>query len=196
MTSRIIDIHTHKTSALDALTIKTIGIHPYNICKESATRLDIKDINPSIEAIGETGLDYSIDCDKGLQLEFFEEQLEIAQTLNLPVIIHCVKAFEPTMCALRKRSLKAVIFHGFIGSKEQAQQAINQGYYLSFGERTLSSPKSIEALRSTPLDRLFYETDCSELEIEEIYERLEIFRTESIEEQIDTIYNNFQRIFR
>ena len=49
--------------------------------------------------------------------------------------------------------------------------ATSRGYYLSFGERTFRSPKSIEAMKATPIDRLFFETDESSVDIEEIYNK-------------------------
>ncbi|MBQ2424602.1 MAG: TatD family hydrolase, partial [Alistipes sp.] len=82
-----------------------------------------------------------------------------------------VRAFEPMMKILENYALKFVIFHGFIGSVEQAQRAVKRGYYLSFGHRTFHSPKSIEALKATPVDRLFFETDECTIDIEEIYNR-------------------------
>lgn len=65
-------------------------------------------------------------------------------------MLHCVRAFEPVMLELAAREPRAVIFHGFIGSPEQARRALEKGYYLSFGVRTFSSPKTMEALRETP----------------------------------------------
>ena len=91
--------------------------------------------------------------------------------------------------------LRAVIFHGFIGSVEQAQRAVKQGYYLSFGERTFHSPKTIEAMRSTPLSSLFVETDESTTPIEEIYEKVAVLRGISTTELATTTEENFKRIF-
>ena len=99
------------------------------------------------------------------------------------------------MKALSGYRLKAVIFHGFIGSVEQAQHAVKQGYYLSFGERTFRSPKSIEALRSTPLSHLFVESDESATPIEKIYGEIAILRGVSIDELTRAVEENFVRIF-
>ena len=51
----------------------------------------------------------------------------------------------------------------------QAARATERGYYLSFGERTFRSPRSMEALKATPIDRLFLETDEADVSIDEIY---------------------------
>ena len=84
---------------------------------------------------------------------------------GLPVVLHCVRAFEPLMRELAASEPRAVIFHGFIGSPEQARQALAKGYCLSFGERTFASPKTLAALRETPLSQLFLETDDSPVPI-------------------------------
>ena len=85
--------------------------------------------------------------------------------------VHVVRSFERVMSILNGYTLAGVIFHGFIGSPEQALSATSRGYYLSFGERTFRSPKSIEAMKVTPVDRLFFETDESNIDIEEIYSK-------------------------
>jgi TatD DNase family protein len=99
------------------------------------------------------------------------------------------------MKVLSDYRLKAVIFHGFIGSIEQAQRAVRQGYYLSFGERTFRSPKTIESLRSTPLSHLFVETDESPTPIEDIYAKIAILRGISTSELLQATERNFQAIF-
>ena len=113
----------------------------------------------------------------------------------MPVVLHCVKAFEDVMKILEKYTLRAVIFHGFIGSKEQAQRAIKKGYYLSFGDRTWLSPKTIEALRNTPLEQIFIETDEADTTIDKQY--LEVARVKGIllNELQQHILDNYNRIF-
>ena len=90
---------------------------------------------------------------------------------------------------------RAVIFHGFIGSPEQARQALAKGYCLSFGERTFRSPRSMEALRATPSGQLFLETDDSPVPIGEIYARAAGLRGESVAELQRTTTENYERIF-
>ena len=99
------------------------------------------------------------------------------------------------MKILSEHHLSAVIFHGFIGSKEQAQRAVKQGYYLSFGARTAHSPKSIEALRSTPLSSLFVESDESPTPIEEIYTQIATLRGASVTELMQATEENFKKLF-
>ncbi len=190
MNFEIVNIHTH--SPLEGeITPRCWGIHPCDA--EGATLPDT--LPDGIEAVGEIGLDTKHNVPLEPQLRLFEEQLNLAQRFGLPVVLHCVGAFERVMQTLCNYKLRAVIFHGFIGSEQQAAQALNRGYYLSFGERTLRSPKSQKAMQNTPLDRLFVETDVSDIPIAEIYFRLSELKGCSTEDLIESTRNNFRTIF-
>ena len=106
-----------------------------------------------------------------------------------------VQAFEPVMLELAAREPRAVIFHGFIGSPEQARRALEKGYYLSFGVRTFSSPKTLEALRETPPGQLFLETDDSDTGIEEVYAHAAAVRGTTVEALKRATTENYERIF-
>ena len=188
----ILDIHTHNAQTR-AQTIETVGVHPWHA--EGADLVEVERLATSVDAVGEIGLDYACEVPRKEQAAIFRAQLSIAERLEKPVVLHCVRAFEDTMKILGEYRLKAVIFHGFIGSVEQAQRAINQGYYLSFGERTFRSPKSIEALRSTPLSRLFVETDEGSTPIEDIYAKIAELRGVELGELTRATEENFKRIF-
>ena len=164
-----VNIHTHHPKN-DELTISSIGIHPYDADSATSDMLFAIDCAATAyHAIGEIGLDFSRTVDRQLQIELFQAQLEIAQKHGKGVVLHSVKAFEQVMDLLKNYSLKFVIFHGFIGSVEQAKRATDRGYYLSFGHRTFHSPKSIEAMKATPAELLFFETDESMADIDQIY---------------------------
>ena len=188
----IIDIHTHNVHTT-AQTIRTVGIHPWQVLNGDLA--DIEAAAPEVEAIGEIGLDFACDVPRAKQEELFRAQLIIAEKLHKPVVLHCVRAFEEVMQTLRDYTLPAVIFHGFIGSVEQAQRAVAQGYYLSFGERTFHSPKAIAALRSTPLSRLFVETDESKTPIADIYTQIAKLRGVDEAELIAATRENFAKLF-
>ena len=188
----ILDIHTHNAQT-HAQTIETVGIHPWH-----AANCDLAEVEkhaPSADAIGEIGLDYACDVPREVQTAVLRAQLTLAEQLEKPVVLHCVRAFEEVMKIVADYRLKAVIFHGFIGSKEQAQRALAQGYFLSFGERTFHSPKTIEALRITPLSQLFAESDESPTPIEEIYSKIADLRGVSTEDLDAAAKSNFAKIF-
>ena len=90
---------------------------------------------------------------------------------------------------------RAAIFHGFIGSPEQARRAVLKGYYLSFGLRAFASPKTLESLRETPLSQLFLETDDSDTGIEEVYAHAAAVRGTTVEALKRATTENYERIF-
>lgn len=189
--SRFIDIHTHHPTP-EIHSPQGVGIHPW-LCEQSS--LPDESLFESADLIGEIGLDFAYPVNREVQEEVFRTHLEIAQRMSKPVVLHCVKAFERIMKILDEYRLRAVIFHGFIGSHQQAERALEKGYYLSFGERTARSSKTIEALRNTPLDRIFVESDESGLKIENIYTEIARLKDVELETLQSAILENYNRIF-
>ena len=192
MTAQFVNIHTHRPTGR-GIELRTAGIHPWDADKEDIAALGT--LPADVQAIGETGLDYARGAGRQRQLAAFRAQLALARERRLPVVLHCVRAFEPVMLELAAREPRAVIFHGFIGSPEQARQALAKGYCLSFGERTFASPKTLAALRGTPLSQLFLETDDSPVPIAEIYARAA--EAKGVPEEVlqRAILDNYKRIF-
>ena len=125
----------------------------------------------------------------------FRLHLDAAQRLCLPVVLHCVRAFEPVMNILREYRLRAVIFHGFIGSEQQATRAVGRGYYLSFGPATTRSPRTVAALRSVPLERIFAETDDTDAGIADVYGMICRVRGVEMETLKERLAQNYYDIF-
>ncbi len=187
-----INIHTHR-SAPNERTIATVGVHPYDA--ESGKQLTLPDINSKVEAIGEIGLDSTRQVNREVQESVFRQQLHLAHKLQLPVVLHSVRAFEQVCRIIAEYDLKAVIFHGFIGSRQQADFATSKGYFLSFGHRCFTSPKTLDALRNCNINNIFFETDDYPISIEEIYRRASEYRDENIDELRDKIYKNYLKLF-
>lgn len=196
-----VNIHTHRSTG-HGIELRAAGVHPWQAdlreVEALAARLARTEaIAPSErpQAIGEIGLDYACAVDREVQLEVLKAQLALARRLGLPVVLHCVRAFEPLMRELAACEPRAVIFHGFIGSPEQARQALRRGYCLSFGERTFASPKSLRALREVPLGQLFLETDDDPVTIESIYERVAATLDLPLTKLKRDLYENYKRVF-
>lgn len=208
MQTEYIDIHTHGSFKAGIYSIRnysaiettdtfesrhSIGLHPYDVKEDNLACLDtLLDSLPM--AIGETGLDYSRDTDKSLQIRAFQAQIALASSNKLPLIVHSVRAVEDTLSVL-KSCLSPVIIHGFTGHYSTAKHFIDRGYFLSFGARTISSPKTIEALKTMPQDRIFIETDDAEIEIQQLYAIFAELLGEDLEKLKQQIYNNFTSIF-
>ena len=186
----LIDIHTHR--ATEAVTIRTVGVHPWHAAECSLPSVEAIE---AADAVGEIGLDKACGVDFEMQRALFVKQLELAERFEKPVVLHCVRAFEEVMTLLERYTLRAVLFHGFIGSREQASRAVKKGYYLSFGAQTERSRKTVEALRETPLERLFVETDEADTTIEAMYLTIARLRGTEVEELEEATAENYKRIF-
>jgi TatD DNase family protein len=187
----LVDIHTHHPRP-DVVSPTMAGTHPW----DAEHGLELPDF-AECDIIGETGLDYACEVDMAAQKRLFRAHLEAAERLRKPVVLHTVKAFEPTIKILAAYNIEGVVFHGFIGSKQQAAEAIRRGYYLSFGERSLRSPKTRQAIAATPLDRLFAESDDNpSLDIAEVYAEVAKIKGVTLTELEKNIYENYKRLFR
>jgi TatD DNase family protein len=177
----------------------SVGVHPWQLVGDGfdlAAALREVETVPAA-ATGEIGLDFApaVAGDHGEQKMVFAAGLRIAEERLLPVILHCVRAFEPVMEILSAHTPPAVIFHGFVGSPEQAARAVRSGYYLSFGERSLNSPKTVEAMRAVPLEKLFLETDDAPTTIAEIYSHAAELLDVPVAKLKKQLYNNYLKIF-
>lgn len=142
------------------------GVHPENADTTPADYLEkVRQtaLNcPKVRAIGEIGLDYHYEgYDREKQIVLFEEQLELAKELGLPVIIHSRDAWEDTFQILKKHRPKGIL-HCFSGSAETAREIVKLGMYIGFtGVLTFkNAKKALKALAEVPMDRLLLETDC------------------------------------
>jgi TatD DNase family protein len=186
-----VDIHTHHPRE-GVKSPRTVGVHPW----EAEWVAELPDC-AAAEIIGETGIDRACGVNIEAQERLFELHLKEAERLKKPVVLHVVRAFEEVMTRLAKHNIESVVFHGFIGSTEQAARAVKRGYYLSFGERSLRSPKTCKAMEQTPLERLFIETDDNaEIGIETLYERVAAMRGMSVEELAAQMMENYKRVIR
>lgn len=217
MSAPLFDIHTHLPAPEGVVSVcayealgggplpvvpYTTGIHPWRV--DSLREADrprealLQSITERTVGIGETGLDYVTARDdeaRQRQRTWFRWQMEVAQQHRFPAVIHCVKAYNDVLTALPDFTLPAVIIHGFTGSPELAKQMLVSGCYLSFGQNLLRSPKTAEALRITPNDRLFLESDTGPASIETIYARAADLIGRPENELREIVYANYTKIF-
>lgn len=191
----------------------TIGVHPHDASKATAETFErLRELarHPKVLAIGEIGLDYHYDFSpRDVQREVFERQLEIAREAGKPIVIHTREAWADTMEVFRARWQGEGIMHCFTGDEAQAREALDLGFYLSFGG-VLTFPKSgstRQAARITPADRILIETDCPYLApvphrgkrnepafIAETARKLAEVRSVAVEEIASSTTANFERL--
>ena len=145
----------------------TVGVHPHEVkdlTSEILAELRVLAEHHRVVAYGEIGLDYYYDhSPRDIQRERFKDQLSIARTLDLPVVIHTRDAQEDTLAILKEDwKDRPGVFHCFTGNPAYATQALQLGFMVSFSG-IVTFPKATElreAVRVVPLDRLLIETDC------------------------------------
>ena len=119
--------------------------------------------NPKIKAIGEIGLDYHYeDIPREIQQRAFRAQMQLAQELNLPVIVHEREAHQDGMDIVSEFPAVTGVFHCYSGSLEMAKWLISRGWYIGFtGVLTFKNArKALEVAAGIPLDWIVLETDC------------------------------------
>lgn len=147
--------------------LPSFGYHPWYVHEASATWRDtlLRYLDAVPSAIGEMGLDrWKEGLDPVLQEEFFLAQLEIAAERDLPVSIHCLKAWGRLLELLSTHRLPrcGFVLHSYGGSVEMIPQLARLGAYFSCPGYYLegSKRKKLEVFRSVPSERLLIETDA------------------------------------
>jgi TatD DNase family protein len=144
----------------------SVGVHPHDAAKANASdlgRLRALLSHPRVLALGEIGLDYHYNFSPPeKQREVFAFQLKLAAEIGKPVVIHTREAWPDTMRLIRESGVSTGIMHCFTGGPEEAREALDAGFHLSFaGMVTFPKAQDIRAAAAlTPDDRLLVETDA------------------------------------
>lgn len=180
------NIHTHRPPAnrsekaiisvnpRNQLLLKTefyysAGIHPWHANKDMLDTLQTIAKQPNIVAIGEAGLDKCTPIPWKTQEEIFLIQIELAEALQKPLIIHCVKAWAELITIYKTiRPTVPWIIHGFRGKKALANQLLQVGFYLSFG--IYHQQEAVH--EAWDMHRLFVETDEEKIDIQTVYDSI------------------------
>lgn len=155
-------------------TWASVGVHPH----EASLANDTTDAqmlkwasHPKVIAWGEIGLDYFYDhSPRDTQKAVFRQQMELARTAKLPIIIHCrpsdnsENAWDDCLAMIAEHWAPTGlggILHCFTGSVDQARRALDLGFMISFaGNITFPKAQPIrDATQIVPLDRMLIETD-------------------------------------
>lgn len=145
-----------------------IGIHPHdskNATKENYQHFKELAKNKKVVAIGEIGLDYFYDLsDRETQKKVFVEQLQLADELKLPVILHLRDAYEDMFNILKENKHllnNGALLHCYSGSAEMLDRFLELGLFIALGGAiTFKTAKKEEVIKKIPLNRLLTETDC------------------------------------
>jgi TatD DNase family protein len=153
----------------------SVGVHPHEarlLTPAHLANMERLARHPRVIAIGEIGLDYHYDhSPRDVQQHVFRQQLELAASLRLPILIHCrpsqdsTNAWDDLLAILREEwspTGLGGVMHCFTGNLAQAHASLDLDFILSFAGN-ISYPKAQNIRDSAaivPLDRFFLETDC------------------------------------
>lgn len=229
----IINVGSNYNSSLKAVEIAiesnnevyaSVGLHPIYVTGTLKNEKEVFNLdlfkklasNKKVVAVGEIGLDYYSKPKnknqkavfKNSQKNVFIKQMELAEELNLPVILHCRMAHSDLIDILKNRTKKEKtgVVHCFTGSWQDAQEYLEQGYFLGFTGIIfkMDMDKIIEKI---PLNRILVETDCPYLTpppfegrnlpiyVKEIVKRIALIKETSLKETEQTIFNNTKKLF-
>lgn len=206
----LIDIHSHKRN-VNYLTIVnksdsnvtesdcfSFGIHPWNTSEIEDNFLNFEKEISLIKclAIGEIGLDKLNGPPIDVQKKVFLKQIEISEKYELPIILHCVKSWNE-ISEIRKllNPIQSWIYHGF-NKAGIINEVLKSDIYVSIGSSIFTNIKLQEIVNLIPNERLFLETDDSNLDIFDIYKKVSEIKKIPLSELEEIIEQNFKRVFR
>jgi TatD DNase family protein len=193
-----------------------VGVHPHEASKTEAEYLStLKELSSHVKnlAIGEVGLDYHYDFSpRERQKEIFREQIELALSLGLPLIIHTRESIEDSFEILDETGgwQAGGVFHCFPGDLSQANYIIDKGMFISYpGLVTFKKADGVRSrIKEIPLSRLLLETDSpymapvpyrgkrnSPALLPLIAEKIAIVKNIEIEEVAAQTTANFEKLF-
>lgn len=191
----------------------TAGISPNDI--EGVTEQDLREIEQlakekKVVAIGEIGLDYYWNKEnKEQQKKIFIKQIEIANQLNLPIVIHTREAVQDTLQILKEHKTRGV-FHCCPLNIELIKEGLKLGFYISFaGPVTFKNSKNAEqVIEYVPLEKILIETDSPYLSpeplrgrrndsrnVKYIAQKIAQVKNIPVEEVAKITYENAKKVF-
>ena len=193
----------------------SVGTHPDTADEVNEEVLEVYRqmcSHPKVKAIGEIGLDYYYETiHRDAQMRAFRMQMQLAEELDMPVIVHERDAHEDGMSIVKEFPKVKGVFHCYSGSAEMARQLVDMGWYIGFtGVLTFKNArKAVETAASIPLERILLETDCPYMAPEpyrgkrnhpgylpKMAEKLAQIRGIPVEEVIRVTTENAKRLYR
>jgi TatD DNase family protein len=195
----------------------TQGVHPHDaeqFTEATADEIRAHGGDAKILAIGEIGLDYYYDhADRTVQKQVFEQQLQLAVELDLPIVVHTREADDDTQAILGNFSThlkKKGVIHSFTSGLPLAEYCLSEGFMLGFnGIITFNRADNVrEVLSATPMAQMVVETDAPYLTpvpyrgkpnapkyLPFIIEKIADVKETSIDEVLTQTYQNAQKLF-
>jgi TatD DNase family protein len=144
-----------------------VGFHPHDakdLNQKSLEEIEGLATHTRVIAIGEIGLDFYRNLSSPEdQTKAFRDQIALAKSLHLPIVVHSREAHDQTLEILKDTNAQQVggVFHSFTGTADHAKIAQDMGFYFGFnGMLTYKESKTVQVARGLPIDSILIETDC------------------------------------
>lgn len=200
-----LDFHHHKPNQIGIYNLNleeeipagkfSIGLHPKDITehwKSDFEKIKQVSISENCLAIGECGLDGLVSIDEKLQSEIFQAHISWAEEIKKPIIIHCVRRFSQILHF--KKAKVPLVIHGFNKKENIGKELLKAGFYLSFGKAALDNLSLQKLIEDFPIQRLFLETDNSDFDITELYEKVSEIKSISLENLKTQLWENLENV--
>ncbi len=190
--------HNYPKNKLEALPYPvSVGIHPWQLQPDFSLQLNqLEKIanQDKVIAIGECGLDRIKGPAMEIQVKAFQQQIEIANQLHKPLILHLVKSYSDMLAHANSIHVPWIV-HGFKGNLIEANTLIQKGACLSFGPRLLLNDDLKLIFTSLPITSIYLETDTKPFLISEMYKMAASLRNIETDNLKTAISANFARDF-
>jgi len=212
-----LDLHTHKAAeqqgvvSIQSLSLTSdiflampkkksisVGLHPWfaklDALEMQMRYLDVLARQANVKLIGECGLDKLRGENVNNQLLILTEQIRLAERLNKPLILHCVKCFSELIALKDQLQVKVpMIIHGFNKNEALGKQLLSKGFLLSFGTAILKNEAGAAKLIQET-DNFFLETDDSDIAIQEVYVAAANLKKCTVDELKACIFANWKKL--
>lgn len=150
-----------------------LGLHPYFLAETDDSDIQLLDNALTqqagkVLAVGEMGIDLSIDTSLSKQISIFQQQIQLAKKHHLPIIVHHRKSHNLIIQTLKQQGFTGGgVIHAFSGSVQEAQTYIEMGFKLGFGG-VITYPRAVKTrnvLKQIPLSAVLLETDAPDMPI-------------------------------
>jgi TatD DNase family protein len=197
----VISVLSHHENAVNPHLLHTLGLHPwFEIAEPTQVFNRIRHhylVNPRCLGIGECGLDRIKGLTFSEQIDIFEKLVHIANEINAPVVIHCVRAFDAVLQIYKSIAKTPWAVHGYTRNKILCKQLVDAGIYISVAPGINMSHTLIDSIKWLPLEFLFIESDVDRsLEIDQRYSILASVRGIEVDFLKHSVFNNFTDFFK
>ena len=143
----------------------SVGVHPHEVSKMAEADIDtLREMSkhPKVVALGEMGLDFYYDLSpRDSQRYWFKRQLELAEELDMPIIVHSRDASQECFDIISQSKVRKGVIHCYSGSAPMAEDYADMGFYIGVGGSLTfkNNKKTVEVVEKLPLEKILIETD-------------------------------------